>query len=1095
MNNKLNTYIPLHGHSTYSQGDGVCKIEDIVKRAKDIDVKGIALTEHGNMSSFYKFYKICKENDINPIIGCELYVNDLYYNDNKEFLRIKRDKESKEKEKAANNHITVYCKNYQGVKNLIGLSNIGYKNFYRSPLVSTNLILEKLDNNNIVTTGCLASAFNRNIVNDNTKETIRLIKLFYDKFGSDFYFEILLNDLEEQEKCNSFYKKICEKIDIKPVFSLDYHYVEKGGWYIQYLLHLIKNRKTISGFPESEWYYSVRDLYIKNIDEIYELSEKFNINKEFFEDAINSTIEINEKVNIELPLYPDNFPKFNINKEESKEQFIQKLKIKWKEKVENNLIPSDKIEEYKKRLKYELDIIIKKDFVDYFLILDDLLNNFVYKGGGATGAGRGSAPGSLVLFVFDITKIDPIKHNLIFERFLNPSRTDPSDVDLDVDSETQKLVEDYLKEKYGKDKVCHIANFGRFGAKTTIKDLCRIFELSFTLSNRLTSYFSGTNDQISIKDELKKAFNIAKSKNEIDLVEFIKDNKELFVDIGEKFIGLIRQSGRHASGILVSNKNFDEGEIPIVKLKGEIITAIQEGGDDREVGELGFCKLDILGLRAVSIINDTIKLVEQHYDINNIEQRILKSDLDDSKIYNEFKKGRTRDIFQFGSDSMINLLKEVKPKSINDLSSINSLYRPAVIEAGGVDSYLNNRGDLKNTKKILDKVHLKLWDIVGETAGVPIFQEQIMFILQKIGNFTLAEADDGRKILKLLHKGNQEKTENFHKMIEEFKKRALQNGVKENNVEWLLEILGKYSEYSFCCAHSLSYAMNAYILMWLRVYYPKEYFSTLFNFASKDDLSIFFKQAKSKGVRISNLKFNKTDDKFSVDYDNNRIKFGLNIIKGVQSKDINKINNIKAKNIYELVEEIIKNKISKRTIDPLCRLQYFDKIFKNSKVLEYILIEAKKIKKNKNIKEEIDIFINENQSNEDWSEQELLQFEKKYLEFYFNVHPFEKKHNQLRIQTPDFYRQIYSPKQLQDNVMSTEYIICGIVSDIIMKKSKKNNKEYYRIVIEDEQKQIGITAFNSRDIVDINGGDFIVLSASKNRFGFTKTKKIEISKV
>jgi len=1096
---KHKTYIPLHGHSTYSQGDGVTRIHDIINRTKEIGANAVALTEHGNMSSFYKFYKECIAHDIKPIIGCELYVNDLYFDDNERFLKAKRKKSKSELEEendkidASNNHLLAYSKNYKGIKNLIYLSNMGFENFYRKPLVSTEMVFNLLDDNNIVTTGCLQSKFNHLIVDGKEIEALQLIKRFKDKFGKDFYLEIMLNQLKEQKIVNDFYKKVYQKTGIKPVLAIDYHYAYKDDWFIQYLLYVIKGRRTVENYPESEWFYTVRDLYIKSVDKIYTLAEKYGIDKEFLETSIESTFEIAEKINIELPLYPNNFPRFNDETSKSKKQFLEKLKIKWKEKVDNGLIPNDKIDEYSKRLKYEMDIIVEKDFIDYFLILDDLLNNFVYKVGGATGAGRGSASGSLVLFVLDITKIDPIRHNLIFERFLNPARVDPADVDLDIDSVTQKKVEDYLKEKFGKEKVCHIANFGKFGAKTTIKDLCRIFELDFVLSNRLTSYFNDEKTIVKIEGELKKAETIAKKKNEYDLLDFIDKNRELFVNIGNRFIGMVRQTGRHASGILVSNKNLNRSEVPVLKLKGEIITGVQEGGDEREIAELGYCKLDILGLKTASVINDTIKKIEKKYKIYDIEEKILKSSLDDNKVYDEFKQGNCRDIFQFGSDNMINLIKMVQPENIVDLSSINALFRPAVIQAGGIGTYLKNRENPQKAKLKLDKVHPDLWDIVGESFGVPIFQEQIMFILQKIGGFSLAEADKNRKVLKLLHKGNQEKNEDFYKMMNKFKSQAIKNGVSEKNVVWLLKILGKYSEYSFNKSHSLSYAVNAYISMWLKVYYSKEYFSSLFNHSTSSELSWHIKQAKQQQIKVNPFRFKKTSNKFEVDYDSDAITFGLNKVKGMQTKDIEIINQSTIDNVYELVQLIIDNKISKRTIEPLCRLQYFSELFENSKLLELVLLGSKKKKVKESIKEKVDSLLTESQSIEDWTKQELFQFEKKYFEFYFEDHPFTVKYEKIKNESPYLLNQINSPKQLQDKEKGA-FILCGVISDIILKKAKKTGREYYKLIIEDDEKQIYVTVFNSKDIVDIKDGDFVVFKTSKNKFGFVKSKDSNIQK-
>ncbi len=1106
---KHNTYIPLHGHSTYSFGDGVAKIDDIIKRTKEINADAVSLTEHGNMSSFYKFYKAAKEKGVKPILGCELYLNDLYYNDNDKFLSIKRmgksEKEINNEEMdssddeygssdASNNHFLTYAINYKGLQNIIQLSNIGFENFYRKPLVSSIDIFSILDENNIVTTGCLQSKFNQLILNNNEQEAIALIKKYKDRFGENFYLEVQLNQLKEQEQINLFYKKIFHKVGVKPVFALDYHYTNKEDWYIQYLLYVIKQRQTINSYPEQDWFYNVRDLYIKEIDELYDRAKKYNMDVDFFDIAIDSTFEIRDKVNIEIPVYSNNFPKFIENKQESIDLFSTKLKYKFLEKVNNGLIPNDKLEDYLARLKYETDIIISKDFVDYFLILDDLLTNFVYKTGGATGAGRGSSGGSLVLFVLDITKIDPIRHKLIFERFLNPARVDPADVDMDIDSETQKEVENYLKQKFGKDKVCHIANFIKFGPKTIIKDLCRIFELDYGLSNKLTSYFDVMKADASIDNELKKALMIAKQQKDSKLIDFIELNKSMFVKYGDKLNDMIRQTGKHASGILISNKKLIDSDIPILKVKGDLVTAVQEGGDEREVSELGYCKLDILGLKTASIINETFKLIQKHHNIKDIEQQILLSKFDDEAVYREFELGNCRDIFQFGSDNMISLIKTIKPTSEIDLSTINALFRPAIIQAGGIDEYIENRNNPTYAKEKLDQVHPKLWPILEESFGVPIFQEQIMFIVQAIGGFSLAEADKARKILKLLHKGNQDKTDAFFKMLDKFKEGAKKNGVGDEELNWLLDILAKYSEYSFNKSHSLAYALNAYIAMYLKVHYKNEYYATLFNYSTKEEISWYIKQSKLSGIILNEFKMKKTSNVFSVDYENNSIKLGLNMIKGISSADINKINSLTATNLIELVQQVSENKISKRSYEPLARLNYFSEIFDNAKVLEIIFNSCKKLKKKETFENKIDEIITENENLENYTVKEYQQFEKQYLQFYLSEHPFEKMYLKLWQTMPEVVCNFNSPKN-SDNLSDGNCVMMGVINDININKSKKTKKEYYKLILEDDEKQINITIFNSKDIVNINVGDTIAIAVSKNSFGFTKVRGNKIYKL
>lgn len=1103
---KHKSYIPLHGHTTYSVGDGVTRIDDLIERVKEIGSDAFGVTEHGNMSSFLKVYKAAIENKLKPILGCELYLNDEFFNNKEEFLKSKKkDKEENEEpetdvddeyghNKFSNNHFLVYAKNYDGLKNLIYLSNYGFENFYRKPLVSSEKIFEKLDNNNIVTTGCIQSKFNQLIINDKNKEALELLKQYKDKFGDDFYLEIQFNGLQQQDKVNEFYKKVSDKLNIKPVFALDYHYARKTDWYIQYLLYVIKGRNTVKSLPEEDWFYNVRTLYIKEIDEIYDYAKKNKFDINFLEKAIDSTFEIRDKVDIKIPLYTDKFPKFTSSEEESIKIFSEKIKLKWKEKLDNGLIPREKIKEYKERLKFEYDLIIEKKIVDYFLILDDMLTNFVYKSGGATGAGRGSAGSSLILFILDVTKIDPIKYNLIFERFLNPARQDPPDVDMDIDSITQKNVEDYFKEKYGLNKVCHIANFGKFGAKTVIKDLCRIFELDYMLSNRLTALFNTLKSDLPIDEELKKAREIAEKQKDYQLCSFIDKNKPIFVEIGSKFSGMVRNIGRHASGILISNKELNNSEIPIMRLKGDLITGIQEGGDEREVTELGYLKLDILGLITATINSDTIKLIEKKYEIKNIERDILISEYDDADVYKEFELGNCRDIFQFGSDNMITLIKKIKPNSIQELCAINALWRPALILAGGVDEYVENRGNKEIAKEKLDEMNKELWPILEETYGIPVYQEQIMFILQKIGGFSLAESDKGRKILKLLHKGNQEKNEDFNKMISTFKERAIKSGMKPNHVEDLLNKLASYSNYSFNKSHSFAYAINAYISMWLKVHYKKEYYATLLNYSSQDDMTWFVKQAKNNGVKFEKLLLGKTKNIFTVDYKNDIIQYGLSSIKGVKTADIEKINNVdKLTDIDALSKFIIEEKIGKKTIETLCRLNYFSEIHENSKYLETYLLELKSIKSKKKFEEKKKEIEESIKDIKDWDDSKKYEYEKEYLGFYFRDHPFTVYYD--AIDDKNLFKKFIFPKDIDDN---DEYIgikLVGIVNDIEMKKSKKSGKEYYKMIIEDDIKQLYVTIWESEAVKDLNKGSFIIVQVSKNTFGFSKDRHSKITKL
>ncbi|MBC8388190.1 MAG: hypothetical protein ISS28_01135 [Candidatus Cloacimonetes bacterium] len=660
----------------------------------------------------------------------------------------------------------------------------------------------------------------------------------------------------------------------------------------------------------------------------------------------------------------------------------------------------------------------------------------------------------------------------------------------DIDSITHKKIEDYLKAKYGEEKVCHIANFGRFGAKTIVKDISRIYKLDLGLTNELTKVF-GSEPTAPIENELKQAKKIFQRLNKKNIIDFIDKNSELFIKSGNTLSTAVRHIGKHASGILISNKNLIDSFLPLIRNGGEIITGIQEGGDEREITKLGYLKLDILGLIAATVINQTIKSVEKKYNIKNLERTLLLSNFNDKKVYKEFAKGNTRDIFQFGSDSMIELLKTIKPTSILAITAVNAMFRPAIIQAGGIDEYIDGMNSINLAKEKADNIHPDLWNITKETYGVPIYQEQIMYILQKIGKFTMAEADKGRKILKLLHKGNQEKSENFNKMIKQFKTKALESKkITEKNLNILLNKLAKYSEYSFNKSHSFSYAVNAYISMWLKINYPKEYFASLLNNSTNEKLSWFMKLVRNANITINDFVIGKSANKFKVDYDTNSIKIGLNLIKGMTKKDIEKLENVQINTVTELVKFVRDIKLGKASIERLCRLNYFKNIYSNSKALEFILIEIKKLTIKKYNKEHIKIIFETFENIEDYTKKERYKWEKKYFNFYLSEHPFTENYQALKERIPVSIDTVWIPKQL-NNAENQNYLIFGIINDILKKKTKKG-KDYYKLLIEDDERQLYVTIWNSSDIKDLEEGNCIVINTNKSKFGYTKLKNSRI---
>jgi len=1207
----MKKYVPMHVHSTYSIGDGVAKVEDIVTKAKQVGAPGVSITEHGNMLSYLKHYKAAKKDGLNPILGCEFYINDRYFFDKEnkkqekktkfgdllDFLEDLEDEEEIEIDKDyvfvkddKTCHLVAYAKNIKGLENIIRLSNTSFNNYHYKPLISTPLLFEYLDENNIITTACLGSQFSRLFSEERLTEAEDLLLKYNDKFKGNFYTEIFLNGLPEQKAQNEFYYKMWKKHNIQPLFSLDSHYVNKEDYIYQYYLYLIKSKASILTMPYDKWFYPLDNLYIKTPAELYELREREDLDLEFFELSLDNTLLVNSQVNIEIKFYQENYPKFYDTFEESKEHLIKTAKQKFVEKVKVGLIPKDQIDVYKERLKYELDIIIEKKFIDYFLILDDLLNNFVYKVGGSTGAGRGSAGGSLLLFILDITKIDPVKYNLIFERFINPGRIDPPDVDLDIDSITHKKVEEYLKGRWGEDKVCHIINFLRMGNKTVVKDICRVMKLDFIQSNELSKLlgeFDGT-----IEDNLDNAI---KTTNSELLKEFIRENKDLFTETNKIFKDTIRQTGRHASGILISNKSLKDSAIPVYKVGDELVTGLQEGGSEREVGEMGYLKLDILGLTTATINNKTFADIKAKYNLKgNIEQQIILSDFSDVKVWDEFCKGLTEDIFQFGSDAMISFIKRAQPRHIYDLCAINAAWRPAVIAAGGVEEYLNNKQNPEEVAENLKRIHIEYYNILKETHGVPIYQEQIMFILQKLGGFTLTEADKTRKVLKVIGNLKDKNSPEFAKLLKQFGEGCEKNNISKKDTEHILEIMAQYSNYAFnkCLSgntmvqtktglrkisefkpgmevvcyhptkhyqynakvkelhlngvknvyqiktnegeivkctlnhkfltssgmislqeildrelniisayknktffikesltflgpqetydleiddenhnfligrtgvvtsnsHSFSYSVNAFISMWLKVYYPLEYYKNLLNYSSFNDNANYIKNILNQGVKFEEFSTKALRESFDINYENKTLYFGLSNIKGFSTNDIEVLKKINVHNIYELIHFLKVNKISKKNIELLSRLGFFKEFEKNNRKVEKVVFEALALKKLDQCS--INKIMYDNRDLPDYTEKDDTSFKKQYLNVFLGEHPLVGLYERIKVTFAHLnIQRIASLDKMEEGRV---FGIVGLVIDSEV-KTTKTNKKYMNVKVEDETAICEVTFWDSSD--------------------------------
>jgi DNA polymerase III subunit alpha len=1056
-------FVPIHVHSTCgSIADSAAKVKDIVSKAKAIGAPGCSLTDHGSMSASLKFYKECKKQGINPIIGVELYVNN-----NRDF---------KDKTNRKNHHICLYAKNFQGYKDLIWLQGEAVHHFYSKPRSTNELIFQKAKSGNLIcTTACLGSEFNHLFEQGKTDEAEELILEYHNAFGKgNFFLEIQCNELPSQREYNNHLIRISKKHDIPMVLGLDAHYVEKEDHFLQQLMFLIRDKKTVNDLKEEKedaWQFSTKTLWIKTESEIHECAKKFGYgySKEFIDELIANTNKINDMVDIEIPFYDYKFPKHQHEKGiSSKEVLLKKVGAGLKEKLASKLIAEEELPVYLERVRTEIDVLTnnKYDLSDYFLFISDV-KDFVYENGGLLGAGRGSASGCLVSYLLDIVKLDPIKEGLLFERFLTKERlnVDISDIDIDVDSTTLPKIEFWLREKYGEFNVSHIASYSKFSIKNTVKDVARALDVNQDLAtlNKITkSLDDGSEDLANEWTRAEKRFG-KKSKEH----KWLTAHRQDVLKWANKLVGCVRNTGRHASGTVISPKVLHE-YVPLVRHKGEVLVAYEEGVQNRFLSMAGLAKLDLLGLSSAEIIGDTIDLIKKTnpnfpYD----KKSIFFMDKEDKGILSEFAKGNTDNCFQFSSPGMKGILQNMVVDKFSDLIVCNAVYRPGSLSAGMHQEAIANK-----MKSKIKYIHPMLEPILKESYGVPVFQESINLIFSNIGNFNAAASEEARRSVKLLGKKikDKEQVEKLNKLIDEFKIGARSNGLSEEQINQLLKYLEAASEYGFNKSHSAAYSLNSFIIMYLKVNHPLEFFTAVLNSVSSNEEKLHntINEAKRNRINIENIDINKSGWEFSII--DGSIFSGFSFLKGSSKADIDKFIELRPfVSPLDFVQKALDNKISKRTLYPLIQTGVCNSVHSNAKKLIEMYERIKKQHKKKKFTwQQGEDIISEVELDEGilpYTNQELAEFELKFVGFYLQndvlsmYKDYFKMFNAMKLsEMPIMPKETFLNKYNGDETTNYKYPVYGVITAEAIKKTKKG-QEYRILTISDRGKRASSIMF------------------------------------
>lgn len=1041
-------YVPLHLHTEYSLLDGAIRIGDLVKFCAENNMPGVAVTDHGVMYGAMDLYIDADKNNskerekaeqdpnykpklVNPIVGCEFYVHD-------------GDISERNPSHNPRYHLVLLVKNNQGYKNIVKLASKAHiEGFYMKPRINWEL-LEQYHEGLICSSACLGGEVLQNLLKGDYEKAKATAKRFKDLFGEDYYIELQDHGLEEQKRTNPDLIRIAKELDIKMIITNDSHYLKKedADWHDTLLCMQTKSSKS----DTNRFHFPNNEFYVKTISE---LRDSFKwLDSETFDECIKNTVEISKKCHITVE-WKAPLPDFPVPEGFTTDTYLEKLVYQGIRRKYHQEEIEPKLQE---RAKYELGVIEQMGFSAYFLITWDFIH-YAKTHDIPVGPGRGSAAGSLVAYALDITDLDPIEHNLLFERFLNPERFSMPDIDTDFCIEKRGKVIDYVVEKYGADKVCQIITFNTLAARNAMKSVARVFDIPYARSKQLSDLISG-DPGAKISDSLQDGMELK------TLYDSDPEVKRL-VDTALHVEGLKNATGMHAAGVIISYKPLDE-IVPVQHGKdGVVVTQYH-----REILEkMKLLKMDFLGLRNLTMISKTVKLIKKCQDI---DLDINHIPLDDKPTYDMLIRGETVGVFQLESQGMTNLVKKLQPDVFEDLGALVALFRPGPLGSGMVDVFV----DRKHGRQEITYPHPRLEKVLKDTYGTMVYQEQIMQIFQEMADYSLGQADMVRRMMG--HKDPAAMAAQEDKLIEG----SAKYGMKAEDAKTLFEQIQNFASYCFNRAHSSAYAFVAYQTAFLKCHYPVEYLSSLLSSVAGDQekTQAYIEEALKYGIKVLPPDINKSYLEYAPDGKN--IRFGLASIKQVGEGVIEEIikereANGDFKSIYDFIKRVDVKCANKRALEGLIKAGAFSTIEKSRKQLmenlEYITSTASKEAKEKESGQGSlfdmlgdtasveDAKFHLSGSDEEYDARQIQIFEKEFLGFYVTSHPLSTIRDKLPFLMTHKISQI--PDIPNDKVVT----ICGLVTATKQIPTRNDPTKFVRFVtIEDLTGKIDTLAFNSK---------------------------------
>ena len=1024
-------FVHLHCHTQYSLLDGANRIEPLLERIKQLKQPAVAMTDHGNMFGAIEFYREAMSHGIKPIIGCEIYVAPT-----SRFERKGTDRGNKE----YNNHLILLAMNRDGYRNLCKLVTAGYmEGFYYKPRVDKELLRE-CSRGLIALSACLqgevASALSASQI-DRAKAAAETYASIFD---GRYYLEIQDNKLPEQEKVNPMIVELARDLSLPVVATNDCHYGQREDSGAHDVLLCVQTGKTVT--DENRLKMETDELFVKTAEE---MKKGFD----YCPEAVERTLEIAERCNLELEFGNYHFPRFEPPSGKSLDDYLVELshqglaeRLERLEKSDGRVLDAETRKTYGQRLEYELDVIKGMQFPGYFLIVADFIN-YAKTNGIPVGPGRGSAAGSLVAYALKITDLDPIRHNLIFERFLNPERRSMPDIDVDFCIRGRDQVIRYVKEKYGADKVAQIATFGTLKAKAAIKDVGRALGFSFAETDAIAKLIPAPKQGFD--------YSLAQAlKMEPRLQSLVQSDTRVqnLINHALRLEGLTRHASTHAAGVVLSNLPLVDYLPLFVDKEGGIVTQF----DMSSVEKIGLIKFDFLGLKTLTLITDCIKLIQASRGVS-VDLESLP--LDDKTTYRVLCSGNTTGIFQLESTGIREMTVKIRPNCFEDLVAILALFRPGPLDSGMAEEYIKR----KHGQEKIRYLHPLLEPILKDTHGVIVYQEQVMQIAQRLAGYTLGDADILRRAM------GKKDPEEMAGQRERFIQGARKNRIDPKTAAEIFDQMETFARYGFNKSHSAAYALISYHTAYLKTHFSVEFMAALMSSERADTDKVIKNLAECRERQIEVLPpdLNESRSDFTVVGD--KIRFGLAAVKNVGEKAVEVILAAREqegafRSIFDFCRRVDLSAVNRRVVESLIKCGAFDstKVATRARImaaLDGAIREGQSYQKGRE-SNQTDIFSLLGGGNggdsprrenyplvEEWSAQQMLAFEKEALGFYITGHPLDKHENLVKRLTSG------SIASLKEKPFNGEIKVGGVVTALKLKNTKKGER-YASFQLEDK---------------------------------------------